>query len=142
MKKVAVCGSFDGIHEGHKYFFSEAKKKGDLLYVYVVPDQIIINVKGHPPLHTQLERVELVSKLDCVDYAIPNPFDPDHVIDLIAKLSPEVYCFGHDQKRQTGWNQKLKDKLRRCNPHIEIYTIGAYQRHIYSSTRLNKFSPE
>ena len=39
MKLVMCAGTFDIVHPGHLYFFSEAKKLGDKLIVVVARDE-------------------------------------------------------------------------------------------------------
>jgi len=48
-KKVLVFGTFDGLHEGHKNFFKQAREFGDFLVVVVGRDSTIVKTKGRPP---------------------------------------------------------------------------------------------
>jgi cytidyltransferase-like protein len=43
---VMVFGTFDGIHDGHRYFLNEAKKFGDKLVVAVAKDTTVKTLKG------------------------------------------------------------------------------------------------
>ena len=70
MKTVMCAGTFDIIHPGHLYFFSEAKKYGDRLIVVVARDDTSTKFKGKEPKHNERERLEAVRTLEIVDKAV------------------------------------------------------------------------
>ena len=70
MKTVLCAGTFDIIHPGHLYLFSEAKKYGDRLVVIVARDSTSEKIKGKKPLHNEMERLEAVRSLSIVDKAV------------------------------------------------------------------------
>ena len=65
---VVTIGSWDGLHVGHVRYLKKAKEKGDVLVVGADSDKAIRDYKGPTrPIVNQLERMELLSHLDCVD---------------------------------------------------------------------------
>ena len=54
-KRVVVFGIFDGIHEGHRDFFRQAKEHGDELVVIVGRDSASLKWKGKQPKGRQQE---------------------------------------------------------------------------------------
>ena len=136
MKNVVVCGCFDfEIHKGHEFFLKRAKSLGDKLYVCISPDRVIIENKNRVPILNQDQRIKLVNNLDYVDYVIKNPNSPEGAIDVIRNISPNIYCFGYDQQKQTSWNLKLIKKLKINNPNIQFYIVPQFQSDKDSTTR-------
>jgi len=44
-KIVLVFGTFDGLHDGHRFFLTEARKLGDRLIASVATDEIVERIK-------------------------------------------------------------------------------------------------
>ena len=55
-KRVVVFGIFDGVHEGHRSLFRQAKKHGDELVVIVGRDSASLKWKGKRPKHLEETR--------------------------------------------------------------------------------------
>jgi len=90
---VLVGGCFDILHVGHVVFLESAKKKGDILFVFVESDQKVKLIKGKDrPIHTQQERAKVLAALRFVDYVILLPFfKKDSAYDeLVKKLKPAI----------------------------------------------------
>jgi cytidyltransferase-like protein len=64
-KKVFVSGFFDLLHSGHIEFFREAAAYGDL-YVAVGSDRTVHELRGHPPVNTEDERLFMVQSVSWV----------------------------------------------------------------------------
>ncbi|MBI4058267.1 adenylyltransferase/cytidyltransferase family protein [Candidatus Gottesmanbacteria bacterium] len=72
-RKVLVGGVFDLLHLGHIRFLREAAQHGFLL-VALESDESVKKFKGtHRPFHTQVERAEMLSQLETVDFVILLP---------------------------------------------------------------------
>lgn len=90
---VLVGGVFDILHSGHINFLTEAKKEGNLLFVFLESDESVRNKKGNNrPIHTQKQRAIVLKSLKTVDYIIPlegvtrnNEYDK-----LIVQIHPSV----------------------------------------------------
>lgn len=94
--KVMVFGSFDGLHDGHRFFLNEAAKLGSLLIV-VAKDEHIRALKGKEP------RRPLPSRISELRAAYPEASvvegdDSLNSWEVIERESPEVVALGYDQK--------------------------------------------
>lgn len=74
--KISVlCGGcFDLMHYGHFSFLRDAKASGDILIIALESDEAINKRKHRTPIHSQLQRAEILASLDVVDYVILLPF--------------------------------------------------------------------
>lgn len=73
---VLVGGYFDLLHIGHVRFLQKCKELGDILFVYVHTDRSAKRIKGwERPIIPQNERAELISALQCVDFAVLLEYD-------------------------------------------------------------------
>lgn len=105
---VLVGGCFDILHIGHVVFLEEAKKKGDVLLVWVESDETIKKQKGEQrPIHTQQDRAHVVAALECVDYVVllPHFINNEQYDNLVMKLKPAIIAatkgdseIGHKQR--------------------------------------------
>src|SRR5258708_7427617 len=108
MKKVLVFGTFDGLHQGHKDFFRQAKEHGDFLVVVVGRDSTIIKTKSRLPKFNETERLKAVQECEWVSEARlgnegSNPYK------IIEEIQPDIICLGYDQ---THFVDKLVGKLQ------------------------------
>ena len=105
---VLVGGCFDILHLAHISFLEKAKKKGDLLFIFLESDQKIKTQKGPTrPINNQLNRARLLSSLKMVDFVILLPemkTDSDYDL-LINKIKPDVIAFTQGDK---AINKKIK----------------------------------
>ena len=92
---VTTNGSFDMLHDGHKFLLGEARKHGDVLIVGVNSDVSVKRYKGPD-----------------------RPIEPEYVrAKKISEFSDAVFIFDDDDPR--GW---LKDL--RPNVHVNAATYG------------------
>lgn len=71
---VLTGGCFDILHIGHIEYLKNAKKKGDVLFVFLESDENIKKLKGkNRPINTQHDRAAILEKLEMIDYIIPLP---------------------------------------------------------------------
>jgi rfaE bifunctional protein nucleotidyltransferase chain/domain len=90
---VLVGGCFDILHLGHILFLEKAKEKGEILFVWIEPDETIRQRKGeHRPIHTQQERAQVIAALACVDYVILLPHFTTNVEydNLVKNIKPAI----------------------------------------------------
>lgn len=89
-KIVLTQGSFDLIHIGHGRYLQEARNYGDVLFVGVDSDEKVKKRKGpERPVVPEDERLEMLSYLDSVDFAILKPYDVEKWW-LIKLIQPDV----------------------------------------------------
>lgn len=141
-KKVLVFGTFDGLHEGHKDFFRQAKEHGThsagsgqaYLMVVVGRDSTVERVKKKLPKQNENERLDAVQKAPHVDYArLGNEGVSPYVV--IQELKPDVICLGYDQ---THFTEKLEGWLKEHGLHIEIHRLQPFHPEKYKSSLLNE----
>lgn len=133
MKLVMCAGTFDIIHPGHLYYFSEAKKYGDKLVVVVARNATSKSFKGDKPKRNERERLEAVRMLDIVDEALLG--HEGNIFDVIGQIKPDVICLGYDQK---VLKEELENELKKRGLKADVVRIGSYKPHVYKSSRIKK----
>lgn len=115
-----VFGVFDGLHEGHHHFLSEAIQKCDELIVVVAPDEVARILKGHSPHVSLQERIEAITAFaphvkvvsgdsDSGSWKVLDSYTPDMVIlgydqgaiadELETRAIPYMYLSAHEPGR-------------------------------------------
>lgn len=93
-KKIVLAGGcFDILHIGHIEYLTNAKKHGDVLFVFLESDENIKKLKGrNRPINTQADRAAILGSLSIIDYVIPLPvFKKDEEYDnLVISLKPAI----------------------------------------------------
>lgn len=96
-KVVFTNGCFDILHVGHIKYLKEAKKLGDVLVLGLNTDASIKKLKGkNRPIVNEINRAEMISALDCVDYIVF--FAEKDPCQLIGLLKPDIHVKGGDYK--------------------------------------------
>jgi rfaE bifunctional protein nucleotidyltransferase chain/domain len=110
---VWTNGCFDLFHPGHVRSLQAAKRLGDILVVGLNSDDSVRQLKGlGRPILSELERAEVLSALDCVDYIIVFPeLRPDAPL---LRLKPDVHCKGAEYAPPHG------------KPIPEMQTVASY----------------
>lgn len=133
MKKVLVFGSFDLIHEGHKYFFREAKKLGDKLIVVVAKDSTIREFKKHEPKFNEEERVNHIREIKIVD-EVRLGYEGDKW-KIIEEIKPDIIALGYDQNSYT---KGLKKGMQERGLNIKIIRLESYKPEKYKSSLMKE----
>ncbi|MBI4146200.1 adenylyltransferase/cytidyltransferase family protein [Candidatus Woesearchaeota archaeon] len=122
-------GTFDVLHPGHLFLFSEAKKHGDRLVVVVARDKTVQKVKGHQTLHDEQKRLLAVKQSTEVDLAVLGHLDD--VYKVLEEHKPNVICLGYDQH---AFTDKLACELEKRKINASIVRLPPYQEHLYKSS--------
>ncbi len=123
LKKAMVFGSFDVLHDGHRYLFRRAKEKAEKLIVVVARDYNYKKIRGYEPVHDEKERLKSVSEEQEVDKAILG--EKYDVYSVIRKERPDIICLGYDQEH---FIKGLREKLNNMGLKKTIITrIEAYK---------------
>lgn len=140
MIKVLVFGTFDGLHEGHKDFFKQAKEYGDHLVVVVGRDSTVERTKNRLPKFNEQERLKAVQECEFVnEVRLGNEAPPGEKLDpykIVEEIKPDIICLGYDQ---TFFADKLTEELpKRGLGHVKIERLEAFEPEVYKSSILNK----
>ena len=133
MTKVLVFGTFDGLHEGHKNFFKQAKEFGSHLIVVVGRDSTILKTKGRLPKFGEQERLKAVQDCGLVDEArLGNENMSPYVV--IEEIKPDIICLGYDQ---THFTEKLAVALKVMGMEkVNVERLKAFEPEKYKSSLL------
>ncbi|OHA62256.1 MAG: hypothetical protein A2748_01435 [Candidatus Wildermuthbacteria bacterium RIFCSPHIGHO2_01_FULL_45_20] len=133
-KIVMVFGVFDGIHDGHRNLFEQARKYGDELVAVVCRDEMTTQLKGKLPKFSESERVATLKK----DALIANAVLGDEYLssyNILFQLKPNAICLGYDQ-------QTLADDivpwLKQQKLDIQVIRLKPYQPEMLHSSLLNQ----
>jgi D-beta-D-heptose 7-phosphate kinase/D-beta-D-heptose 1-phosphate adenosyltransferase len=98
-KIVFTNGCFDVIHRGHIEFLKFCKSHGDIVVLGLNSDKSVNIIKGPDrPIHNQLDRAEVLSALETIDYI--TIFDEPDPLKLIEKVRPDVLVKGRDWEKK------------------------------------------
>lgn len=91
MKKIITFGTFDVFHIGHLRLLERAKEMADQLIVGISTDELNLKKKGRYPIYNQVERMEIIGGLRCVDYVfsedaleLKRKYITDYDADILA----------------------------------------------------------
>lgn len=97
---VFVNGCFDLLHVGHIRYLQAARDLGDLLVLGLNSDASVRQLKGAArPIMPELERAEILSALECVDYIVI--FGDTTVDRILLELRPDIHAKGTDYTEET-----------------------------------------
>ena len=122
-EKVIVFGTFDGLHDGHRFFLREAKKSGDKLVVAVAKDTVIKCLKGHLPTIPLPNRIMNIKSENLADKVVPGD-EKLGVWKILKKEKPDIICIGYDQ---TNLKKALEKEIKNLDWPIKIEIIGDYK---------------
>lgn len=126
-----VPGAFDMFHVGHLNVIDSARPHCTELIVGVVTDEVLLRVKGHPPVVPLSERMEVVAAIRGVDRVVVD----EHAdkFDSWQSLRFDV-IFKGDDWAGTAKGEKLERDLATVGAYVHYFP---YTRHT-SSTRLRR----
>jgi FAD synthetase len=100
--KVLVFGTFDLLHQGHRFLLTHANARGALTVV-VARDRNVRSIKGRYPVHDEEERASLVRGV--VPEADVVLGDTDDFLAPVRALNPDLILLGYDQGFPPGVTQ-------------------------------------
>lgn len=95
-KRVTVFGVFDGLHEGHRAFLRQAKRRGGELIAVVAPDAAVRELKKKEPRLSEKERVLALRRSRLADRVILGD-KKQGTYRVVQQYNPELICLGYDQ---------------------------------------------
>ncbi len=121
-----VFGTFDILHPGHLFLFTEAKKLGDSLVVIVARDTTVQTVKNIQIQNNEKTRLKNIVDLNIADKVILGNIDDKY--QVIREENPDTIALGYDQTAFT-------DNLEKVFPNIKIVRLPPYKEYIYKSSK-------
>lgn len=125
---VLAGGVFDIIHPGHIHTLNAAKALGDMLVVVVATDHTAEKMKKRRPLHSEVQRQELVSSLEMVDVCIMG--NQGDIFETVKIVQPETIALGYDQAHQEKF---IKDGCKRIGLEARVARLQSKMPNISSS---------
>lgn len=98
-----VFGTFDMLHEGHKFLLTEAKKRGDLTVV-IARDAHVELLKKRAPAENEMRR-QLVVQEFFPDANVVLGDEQDFLAPVRAS-KPDLILLGYDQKLPPGMTEQ------------------------------------
>lgn len=132
MKNVMVFGSFDRIHLGHMYLFTQAKKYGDYLIAVVARDETVKKVKGKLPKNNEKKRLENLKTIKIVDKAVLGNLKDKFLV--IEEYMPSYICLGYDQ--ESFITKKLEEEMKKRHIKVKIIRLRPYLPDVYKSSKM------
>ncbi|PIQ68434.1 MAG: FAD synthase [Candidatus Taylorbacteria bacterium CG11_big_fil_rev_8_21_14_0_20_46_11] len=121
-KTVLVFGTFDGLHDGHRFFLRESRKLGERLVAIVAQDTIVEQIKGYLPVFPLQERIQLL-----LDHAVVDDvLEGDTKLgtwSTVTKVKPDVIAVGYDQKHL---EEKLREHIQSNSLSFEVVQIAPH----------------
>lgn len=133
-KRIVVFGIFDGVHDGHRSLFRQAKEHGDELVVIVGRDSASLKWKGRKPRYSQGTRLHLVSKEEQVDQVVLGD-EEQSTYSVINVVNPDCICFGYDQDMFKG---DLQGWLEREKRSIPCVVLKPYKESLFHTSLFRK----
>lgn len=134
MTRVFAAGTFDGVHDGHREYFRQAREQGDELVVVVARDATVERVKGRRPKQDENERLRAVQAEPLVDWALLGS-DGGNQFSILLELRPDVVMLGYDQPSSEEDVRSFLDA--NGLPDTRIIRGVAHRPEIYKSSLLN-----
>jgi FAD synthetase len=132
-RRVMCFGTFDIVHPGHVKFLAAARALGDELFVVVSRDERRKALSGITPVHTQRERIAVLSEFKSVSRAIAGK--KNNILTVVKQHRPDVIALGHDQvygiDTLAAWSAQQKKPPR-------IVRLRAFNRKRHSTTRIKQ----
>jgi len=133
-KRVVVFGVFDGVHDGHREFFSQAREFADRLIVIVGRDGAAFRLKDQKPQYSEAERLDLVAHEHWVTAAVLGDEELS-TYTVLEELDPDVICLGYDQQ---AIREDLQMWMDRTGKLIPMHYMKPYKPHRFHSSLLRR----
>ena len=132
MKTILLFGTFDGIHAGHRFCFSEARKLCDHVVVAVAPDSVVRELKGRPAKQSAEERAESLKGEECVDEVVVGDQSLGSY-EVVTTINPDMIGLGYDQHELA---EDLRTWAQKNLPKLSIVRFESFEPETYKSSLL------
>jgi len=145
VKTVLVSGTFDGVHEGHRDYFRQARslaeKSGAIskLVCIVGRASIVEKIKGARPHLLAKERIKLLKQCPEIDQVFLGAPGADRdIFDFVASLKPDIIALGYDQKAYT---RNLKGEMRKRKLDVSVARLKPFKTNEFKNSIIKKTRP-
>ena len=132
MRRVMAFGTFDLLHQGHRFFLEKASELGNELVVIVARNSSVEKVKARAPVNDEAVRRDAVSELPFVSRAVIGK-EWEKRFEVIGEEKPDVIALGYDQ--QPG-EEALENVLKKVGVEAEIVRLPPYNEQEFKSSKL------
>lgn len=138
LTRILIFGTFDGIHEGHRSFFGQARALADAPYLIasIARDVNVVKIKGRMPDESEQERLTKIKNEPLVDLAVLGTTN-DNYLEHIVELRPDIIALGYDQNG-TMYTEDLENKLRQVHCNAQLVRCAAHMPEVYKSSKLRR----
>lgn len=112
-----IFGVFDGLHQGHRHFLLEAKKRCQNLIVVVAHPDIVALLKQRLPHHTLEERIHAIQSSFEGRFQVVPGDTKIGTWSAIKKFRPDIIFLGYDQEKLGEELEKLTLLHDFISPH-------------------------
>ncbi len=134
-KTVVIFGVFDGIHDGHRVFISEAKMQGDKLIAIVARDTEVNKLKGKLPIQDEVTRIKNLLEVPDIDQVFLGDLEQG-TYNIVKEVKPDIIYLGYDQ--QVLFDSISKAINEGTLPNIALVYGKSHQPEIFKSSIINK----
>ena len=135
MTRVVVFGTFDPLHDGHRFFLEQAARLGDSLIVVAARDSYITSQKQRTPRVPAVERqaaLEAVPQVDTFVWGDEWPAADSQ--RLLRELDFEVVALGYDQEPS---DEVACEWLKAAGkPDVQVVRLRPHEKYILKSSLL------
>ncbi len=115
-KTGLVFGVFDGLHQGHKNFLTQAAGKCEELFVVVTVPEVVKLLKGRLPRLSYVERIKALAEFNPRLKTIPSE-KTIGTWKILAEVRPDIIMLGYDQQAIARELEKIKAPHIFLKPH-------------------------
>jgi glycerol-3-phosphate cytidylyltransferase len=126
-----IPGAWDMFHIGHLNILRRARERCDHLIAGVVLDEVMVSAKGRRPAVPFAERLQIVSRMSCVDRAVADLSSDKRV--MWEQLGFHVLFKGDDWKG-TPQGDRLEATMAQVGVQVVYFPYTVHT----SSTRLRQ----
>jgi cytidyltransferase-like protein len=133
-KTVVIFGVFDGIHEGHRDFITQASAHGDRLVAIVARDESVLRLKKKMPLHSEADRIKALLNVPGIDLVLLGDIE-EGTYKALKEVSPAVVYLGYDQQ---GLFDNIKQAIKNgIVSDMELILGTPFKPEMFHSSILN-----
>lgn len=134
-RTVTIFGVFDGIHDGHRAFISEARTQGEKLVAIVARDSEVELLKGKLPVLDEVARIKNLLEVPDIDQVLLGDAKQG-TYKTLQEIKPDIIFLGYDQQ---ALFDSISEAIKKgILPEIELTYGNPHKGDTLHSSILNK----